>query len=62
MNVFGCKLKGATWGKGFKRPKLLVYSGKKNPKVKTATFGKRVLESEHQGTLKPHTRKGPSHW
>jgi hypothetical protein len=55
MNVFGCKLKGATWGKGFKRPKLLVYSGKKNPKVKTATFGRRVLESEHQGSAEaPH--------
>jgi hypothetical protein len=32
MTVFGCKLKGATWGKGFKRPKLLVYSGKEEPK------------------------------
>lgn len=26
--------------------------------MKTATFGKRMLESEHQGTLKPHTGKG----
>jgi hypothetical protein len=58
INIFGCKLKGATWGKSFKRPKLVVYSRKKNPKVKTATFGKRAIETETQGTLTPHTGKG----